>query len=149
MIPESILPHICQLYLLICILFLAGKDATSYRLKDHNRPAGSLQTNRIKRWHRDGVALWVLCTLPVAVLVTPWLFLLSGIIRAAFFDPAFNKWAGLDLNFLGGSAMFDRMFVKIFGVRGALFKAAFFFSALIAVNIFYHKLPVLKPLIDI
>jgi hypothetical protein len=136
-----------EIYLLACILFLAGKDATSYKLKDHNRPAGSLQTKRVKRWHRDGVALWVLCTLPVAVLISPWLAVLSGLIRAMCFDPAFNHWAGLSTDFLGGSAMFDRFFVRLFGERGALKKAALFLALVVLMNIFYYKLPYLKPLL--
>lgn len=141
MIPEQFHIYISQLYLLVCILFLAGKDATSYRLKDHNRPAGSLQSNRIKRWHRDGVALWVLVTLPVAYFVSGWLLLFSVLIRAAVYDPAFNKWGGLDMDFLGGSAWWDRLFVKIFGLRGALKKSMFFIAMVVLMNIFYHKLP--------
>lgn len=136
MIPVSLLPYIGQLYLLICILFLAGKDATSYRLKDHNRPAGSLQSNRIKRWHRDGVALWVLCTLPVAYFVSGWMLLYSVLIRGSVFDLGFNKWAGLDIDFLGGSAWWDRFFVKIFGQRGAIKKSIAFIVLLVIANIF-------------
>jgi hypothetical protein len=127
--------YVAQLYLLICILFLAGKDATSYRLKDHNRPAGSLQSNRIKRWHRDGVALWVLCTLPVAYYVSEWLLLYSVLIRGAVFDLMFNKWAGLQIAFLGGSAFWDKFFVKIFGQHGALKKSVAFAILLAVANV--------------
>lgn len=136
MIPESILPYICQLYLLICILFLAGKDATSYRLKDHNRPAGSLQSNRIKRWHRDGVVLWVLYTLPVAYFVSGWMLLYSVLIRGSVFDIGFNRWSGLDITYLGGSSWWDKFFVKIFGQHGALWKSLAFIVLLGIANIF-------------
>lgn len=118
--------YAAQIYLLLCILFLAGKDATSYRLKDHNSPASSLQDSRIKRWHRDGAALWVLVTLPVAWFISPWLALYSILLRGALFDPWFNKWAGLRVGYLGGSAWFDRLFKKVFGDYGALKKSIVF-----------------------
>lgn len=135
-LPQPLMTMFGEFYLLACILFLAGKDATSYRLKDHNRPAGSLQSNRIKRWHRDGVALWVLCTLPVAYFVSGWLILYSVLIRGAVFNPAFNRWAGLDENYIGGSAWFDKLSVKIFGAKGALWQSLFFIVLLIVANIF-------------
>lgn len=140
MIPVEYHIYIAQAYLMICILFLAGKDATSYRLKDHNRSAGSLQSNRIKRWHRDGVALWVLVTLPVAYFVSGWLLLYSVLIRGAVFDLGFNKWAGLQTTYLGGSAFWDKFFVKIFGQHGAVWKSIAFGVILIIINIFIPKL---------
>lgn len=126
--------YAAQAYLLICILFLAGKDATSYRLKDHNRPASSLQDNRIKRWHRDGVALWILVTLPVAWFISPWLLLYSVLIRGAVYDPAFNKWGGLRTGYLGGSAWFDKLFKKLFGDYGALKKSVVFILLIVGLN---------------
>ena len=53
-----------QLYILLCCLFLAGKDADSYLLKD--KKDNELSIDRVKRWHRDGFALYVLYVFPVA-----------------------------------------------------------------------------------
>lgn len=124
-----------QVWLLITILFLAGKDATSYRLKDHNRAASSLQASRINRWHRDGVALWLLITLPVAFFISPWQAVYSVLIRASVWDISFNHWAGLPARYLGGSAWFDRLFVRIFGAYGAVRKSLAFASLLIISNL--------------
>lgn len=132
-----------QVWLLVTILFLAGKDATSYRLKDHNRAASSLQASRINRWHRDGVCLWVLITLPVFYFISPWQAVWSVLIRASVWDISFNHWAGLPKRYLGGSAWFDRLFVKVFGTYGAVRKSLAFACILVLSNLlttFFHNL---------
>ena len=121
---------LAQIYVLICILFLAGKDATSYLLKDKDAPPSSLNSNRIRRWHRDGVALNVLIIVPIVYLrselwmIIPYMLL----IRLAVFDLAFNKWAGLNIKCLGSTAWWDKAFSKVFGNNGAIKKSIFFFT---------------------
>jgi len=126
---------ISQLYILIGTLFLAGKDASSYLLKDKNASSDSLYYKRINRWHRDGVALFILLILPLCYFVSGWLALYGLLIRLAFFDLAFNKWAGLNMNFLGSTAKFDKIFSYIFGINGALKKSLAFLIILILLNI--------------
>lgn len=131
-----------QLYLLICILFLAGKDATSFRLKDQSA-AGQLIMNRIKRWHRDGVALWILVTIPCVYFIHPEMAAFSLLIRGAVFDIGFNKWAGLDITYLGGTAWSDKLMVKLFGLHGAIKKSlafAFLVAVLNVLNAFVFKI---------
>jgi hypothetical protein len=133
---------IAQLYLLLGILFLAGKDATSYRLKDHN-VSGKLIMGRIKRWHRDGLVLWLLITLPMIYFVHWQMAIYSVLIRASIFDMAFNKWGGIASTYLGGTAWADKAFVKIFGVHGAIKKSlafAFLWAALNVLNVFIFKI---------
>ncbi len=133
-----------QLYLLICILALAGKDADSFRLKDHNA-AGRLTDRRINRWHRDGVLLWALITISPTYMAyclhLDWWMVpaYSCILRAAFFDPFFNRWAGLQVTYLGGSAGWDRLFVNIFGLNGALKKSAAAIAVIIVLNIIFKS----------
>lgn len=125
-----------EIYVLVCILFLAGKDATSYLLKD--KISNDQTTGRISRWHRDGVALNALIIVPIVYLRPElyWIILYTLLIRLAVFDIAFNKWAGLDYRFLGSTAWTDKIFVKIFGTYGAVKKSIFFLTALILLNIF-------------
>lgn len=128
---------IAELYLLIVKLFLAGKDASSYLLKDKSAE-GILVGNRIKRWHRDGVALDILSVIPSAYIVGQewWQLVISNIlIRLSFFDIAFNKWAGIDITYLGSTSKFDRFFAKIFGIHGAVRKSLVFFMLLLTFNI--------------
>lgn len=125
-----------QLYLLIVKLFLAGKDASSYLLKD--KTDNALTKKRINRWHRDGVALDVLSTLPLAYINTrDWAFVIltSVLLRLSVFDLAFNKWASLNIHHLGSTAWFDQQFAKIFGVNGAVQKSVFFMIVLIVFNV--------------
>lgn len=124
-----------EVYLLICTLFLAGKDATSYQLKDKNRPVNSLDTKRIQRWHRDGVILNLLFLVPLLYYSgNYWLFLSAILIRLSVFDIVFNKWVGLDIHSLGSTALADRVLAKIFGNKGAFKKSIFFLICLIALN---------------
>lgn len=128
---------LAEIYVLICILFLAGKDASSYLLKEHNKPENQLDKKRIQRWHRDGVALNALIIMPI-VYLKPELYLIipyTILIRLAVFDLAFNKWASLNYNFLGSTAWTDKAMIKIFGKYGAVKKSIFFFAVLVALNI--------------
>ncbi len=120
------------LLLLIFTLFLAGKDATSFLLKDKNT-ADALDFKRIKRWHRDGVALAALFTGVLAYYSHQYwqVPITSLLIRLAVFDIAFNKWAGLSVTYLGSTALFDKIFIKIFGKHGAFKKSIFFVIATI------------------
>lgn len=126
---------LAQLYIVIVTLLLAGKDATSFLLKERNDIANSLYYKRIDRWHRDGVSLFILLILPLCYFISGWLALYGLLIRLAFFDIAFNKWAGLHTNFLGSTSIFDKIFSSIFGNRGAVKKSLFFLAILIALNI--------------
>src|SRR5690349_18584400 len=105
---------LAEIYVLICILFLAGKDATSYLLKDTSRPYTRLDQKRIERWHRDGVALNALIIMPIVYLCPGlyWIIFYTLIIRLAIFDIAFNRWAGLNYKFLGSTAWADKLFSK-------------------------------------
>lgn len=129
---------LAQIYVLVCILFLAGKDASSYLLKDHDRPPSTLDRKRIQRWHRDGVALNALVIVPIVYLRPELWFIIiyTLLIRLAVFDIAFNRWASLDYRYLGSTAWADRLLSKIFGKYGAVKKSIFFFLVLIALNIF-------------
>lgn len=124
---------IAVIFLLIFKLFLAGKDASSYLLKD-KVAIGELITKRIKRWHRDGVVIDFLNTVSVAYNFNyDWwqIIFVSLIIRLAVYDICFNHWAGLNINFLGSTAWFDRQFIKVFGINGAVKKSLFFLIILV------------------
>lgn len=128
---------IYQIYLLIVKLFLAGKDASSYLLKDKSA-TGDITNNRIKRWHRDGVALDVLTTIPVAYIAGHnwWQVVLSSLLlRLGVFDVAFNLWGGLSATFLGSTASTDKFFAKIFGINGAIKKSLFFIAFIIILDV--------------
>lgn len=128
-----------QLYLITCILFLAGKDADSYQLKD--KQDGPLTATRIKRWHRDGIAIYILMIFPLIAWVTPlwWEIIVSAMfVRLFLFDIAFNDYASLKITYLGGTAWSDRLFVRIFGINGARRKAVAFFALLVVFDIIHH-----------
>lgn len=129
--------YLAEIYLLICILFLAGKDASSYLLKDKLKSNNTINFNRIKRWHRDGVILNILYVLPLLFLVEWYILIFALLIRLSFFDIAFNKWAGLDFRFLGSTSWVDKIFIKIFGKMGAIKKSLTFYSILIILNILH------------
>lgn len=112
--------------IIIYKLFLSGKDADSYQLKDKSA-TGALVDKRIQRWHRDGVALDIIFTLVIAyAFKNYWIILLSLLIRLSIFDIFFNKFAGLDIHYLGSTAWTDKQFVKIFGINGAVEKSIIF-----------------------
>lgn len=125
---------VALVFMLVFKLFLAGKDASSYLLKDKNA-TGVLTEKRIQRWHRDGVAIDAMNTAAVAYIFGPvwWqVILVSLLIRLAIYDLAFNHWAGLNTHYLGSTAWVDKQFVKIFGINGAIKKSLFFVAVLIA-----------------
>ncbi len=124
---------LAQIYLIICTLFLAGKDASSYLLK--NKIGDSLTLNRIKRWHRDGVILNILFILPLLFLVNLEILVFALLIRLSVFDLAFNKWSGLDIKFLGSTSKVDQFFVWMFGEYGAIRKSLGFLLILILCNL--------------
>jgi hypothetical protein len=134
---------IAEIYLLIATLFLAGKDASSYLLK--SREDGPLTRDRVRRWHRDGVALFLLYIIGAATTLffygdfKLWLVVIySVLIRLSAFDLAFNYWAGLDIKFLGSTSNVDKFFVKILGKYGAIKKSTIFLIILIILNIFLN-----------
>lgn len=115
--------------MVVCILFLAGKDATSFKLKDKAVRDKELEEKRIKRWHRDGVALNILFVLPFLYFdpINWWQYIsLALLLRLSIYDIGFNYWAGLNYKFLGSTALWDRIFVKIFGLNGAVKKSITF-----------------------
>jgi len=124
--------------MIICVLFLAGKDSTSFKLKDKSPDDEGLEEKRINRWHRDGVALNILFIIPFLYYdIYNWhLYLVyTGLIRLVFFDISFNYWAGLNYKFLGSTAWWDQQFIKIFGKFGALKKSLAFLAILILISI--------------
>jgi hypothetical protein len=130
-----------ELYLLVCVLFLAGKDADSQQLKD--KTDNPLTRGRVNRWHRDGVALYALNLVPLLFFwwALWWQTILAaGLIRLAVYDLAFNHWASLQMTYLGGTAITDRIFVGIFGINGAVRKSITFSAILVAGNILNHFL---------
>lgn len=127
-----------EVLLIIAILFLAGKDASSYLLKDKTSDNQELTLKRIKRWHRDGVILYILYTIPLLFLVNPFLILTYALlIRLAIFDIAFNYWSGLDPKFLGSTSKVDQFFVKLLGQDGAIKKSAIFLIILLLLNLIF------------
>jgi hypothetical protein len=130
-----------QAYILLCCLALAGKDADSYQLKD--KQDNALSAGRVKRWHRDGVILYLLLLVPVCYYNLPaaWkIVVAAGLIRLAFFDLAFNWWAPLSIHYLGSTAWLDKLFVKVFGINGAVKKSLTFFTLLVLLNLLNHFL---------
>lgn len=133
--------YVFQAYLIVCVLFLAGKDADSYQLKD--KTDNALSAGRVKRWHRDGFILYLLILLPLIVWDTrdAWKLAIAWVlIRAALFDLAFNHWASLPVQYLGGTAWADGQFVKIFGKNGAIKKSLAFAILLVGLNLLNHFL---------
>lgn len=105
---------IATVFLIIAKLFLAGKDSSSYLLKDKNA-TGSLVNKRIQRWHRNGAALDVIITAPVSLLFKEnwWqIWIISGLLRLSLYDLAFNYWSKLNIHFLGSTAWFDQQMQK-------------------------------------
>lgn len=126
---------LAQIYVLVCILFLAGKDATSYLLKNKD-VSDNLTVSRIQRWHRDGVALNILIITPIVYLrpELSWIILYTLLIRLSVFDLAFNKWSGLDYKYLGSTAWSDKVMIKVFGENGAVKKSVFFLILVVLLN---------------
>jgi len=131
-----------QLYISICILLLAGKDSDSYQLKD--KTDNALSSGRIKRWHRDGAILFALFFVPFIHEQgwQSWKICVAGImLRLIIFDPLFNEWSGgVSMSYLGGTAFADKIFIKIFGINGAIKKSLFFLILLIIFNVLIWRI---------
>jgi len=127
---------VAQIYVLICTLLLAHKDAMSYLLKDKVANDTPERLSIISKWHRDGVAMNILFVLPVFILspALSWIILYALLIRLAFFSVAFNYWSKLNHKFLGTTAWSDKVLRKIFGEQGAVKASLFFLSILIILN---------------
>lgn len=127
---------VAQIYVFICTLLLAHKDAMSYLLKDKNSPDTTEKLSIISKWHRDGVLMNILFVLPVFVLspALSWIILYAILIRLAIFSVAFNYWAKLNYKFLGTTAITDKLLRKYFGEQGALKSSLFFLTILISLN---------------
>jgi len=70
-----------------------------------------------------------------------WKVLVSAaLVRLSLFDLAFNKWAGLSIHYLGGTARFDKIAARIFGINGAVLKSSVFLALLIALNVLNFSL---------
>lgn len=127
---------VAQIYVLICTLLLAHKDAMSYLLKDKVVNDSPERFKIISKWHWDGVLMNILFVVPVFTLspALSWIILYAFLIRLAFFSVAFNYWSKLNYKFLGTTAWSDRFLRKIFGEQGALKASLFFLSLLIIFN---------------
>ena len=100
--------------------FLAKKDADSYNLESHSSDLAPV--SKINIWHSDGVILDFLITLGLTISTTYYweLPLLSLLVRAAIYNIVFNKYAGLSMTYLGGTATLDKISKSIFGIQGAV-----------------------------
>lgn len=130
---------VLEVLYILATLLLAGKDATSYLLKSKvDDPNTGL---RVNRWHRDGFLLASLIAL-ISVLVMPkyYWFLLPAflLIRLALFDLVFNKWSNLDVHYLGSTAKVDQLFIRIFGINGAVKKSIVALVLLVTFNIIFN-----------
>ena len=122
-----------QAYLIICVLFSAGHDSSSIRLRQ--TVSDYMTIKRIRRWHRDGFLLYVLFCVPV-IFIGGWkIAIAAALIRASIFDLALNKWTDYNYKFIGTTAFWDKQFSKIFGKDGAVKKSLAFLLVLIALNI--------------
>lgn len=130
-----------EIALIICTLFLSGKDASSYLMKD--KTANSLMIERINRWHRDGLINYILYSVLLIfwgtnfsqVFFDPEMAIASVLIRPAFFDLSFSKWSSLPQREFGTTAFWDIQFTKIFGKAGAVKKSLFFLFILVLLNL--------------
>ena len=127
---------LAEIYVLVCTLFLARKDATIYRLMSRDQLNITLRLGEIERWYRDSVALNTLIIMPIVYLAPylSWIILYTVLIRLAIFDIAFNSWAKLDLKYLGSVTWTDKIFIKVFGKYGAIRKAVVLTMLLIILN---------------
>lgn len=121
------------IYLYFFTAILAGKDASSYLLKDKNA-SDPLTLKRISRWHRDGTTIFIFNLIPI-IYAFPnlwWSIIVVAIlIRISAYDILFNDYADLDVNYIGTTAKSDKIFAKIFGQEGAVTKSICFLVVLI------------------
>jgi len=118
---------------LIFILFLAGKDASSYLLRGTKDPYEGVTKSRLDRWHRDGVAIHTIFVAVLAWATGLWITVpvQALLLRLGFYDLAFNKYSSLVTTYIGNTSMVDRFFRKIFGTNGAVIKSAVFLLILL------------------
>lgn len=123
----------------VSTLLLASKDADTTLLK--NKTDDALTLKRLTRWHKSGFFLGA-CLTCFCVLVEPelWWFMIPACIlsRVSLYDIGFNKWASLDIKYIGNTAITDKAFRGIFGVNGAVIKSIVFFALLIVLNIIFY-----------
>lgn len=125
---------ISLIILTIFKLFLSGKDASSYLLREKIGAYEGLTKDRIDRWHRDGAIIDLMFTGAIAWATTLYITIpiLSLLIRLSVYDISFNKYTSLPLTYLGSTSIVDRMFSKIFGINGAV-KKSLTFAAIIVI----------------
>jgi len=117
---------LCFIILAIFQLFLAHKDAMSYLLKDKSL-SGEATKKIIRRWHADGVGIVAIFTIVLYWATKTWEVVPSVLLaRLTVYDLAFNKWSKLNIHFLGSTAYWDKIFIKMFGINGAVKKSLFF-----------------------
>jgi len=121
--------------MLVFLLFLAGHDSSSIRLRD--KFVDALTLKRIKRWHRDGTIIYGMFCIAISYHVSLFLLIPAILIRLAFFDPALNYWTDFNPGFIGTTAFWDKKFARIFGKNGAIRKAIVFLLLLIVLNILF------------
>lgn len=123
----------------VSTLLLASKDADTTLLK--NKTDDALTLKRLNRWHKSGFFLGA-CLTCFCVLINPelWWFMIATCIlnRASLYDLGFNKWASLDIRYIGNTAITDKIFRGIFGTNGAVLKSACFFVLLIIFNYIFR-----------
>jgi hypothetical protein len=125
---------ISLILVVIFILLLGGKDATSYLLREVKDPYKGITKIRLDRWHRDGVLIHSLYTFTLAWATGLWVVvpLQTLLVRLAVYDIVFNKWASLPFTYIGETSRVDRFFRKVFGTQGAIKKLIVFLLILIA-----------------
>src|ERR1700749_3328013 len=90
----------------VFILFLAGKDASSYLLRGMLDAYQGVTKSRLDRWHRDGVAIHAIFTGVLAWATGLWIAvpIQAPLIRLGFYDLAFNKWSNLTMTYIGNTS---------------------------------------------
>lgn len=111
---------------LALICFLAKKDGTVTLIKK-NYPADALIHTRLKRWHTDGVFIHAIPAILVAYLTGMWWQVLgiNLLMRLSVYDVVHNLSAQLPARYMGTTALWDRIFAKIFR-ENAVLKAVTF-----------------------
>lgn len=124
---------VSALILIIFTIFLARKDGTSFLLKEKHEESW-LTFKRLKRWHLDGVIIYLIFTSVLARAIpghNVHVFVQALLVRLALYDVVFNNSAQLDWRYLGSTAAVDKEFIKIFGESGAIKKSIAFLVILV------------------
>ncbi len=118
---------ITLVFSIVFTLFLAGKDAASYLLKN-NSAIGPLVTSRLQTWHIDGFIINAIFIFVLAYAGDSWWIILQGgLVRASIYNIAFNYWAGLSITYIGTTSWIDKNITsKIFGSNGAIIQTLTF-----------------------